>query len=144
MPDKEACYSQECSPLTCKSYKQQPLQTYNPKKQVRSIVQFVVTFNNARRIFGAANIPLTDPITLHLSGYMNWHNVTICGDRQPPAVTEATGSSTAFNIFPAENTVNGVTYLDMLGEIVLPILGRKKRQIEGNSNKTECPGICTL
>ena len=79
-----------------------------------------------RLIFG-------DESTFHFSGKVNKHNVRIWGTKNPRELVQYVRDSPKVNVFctvsrtkgygpffPHENTVTGITYLDMVSEWLLP------------------------
>lgn len=82
----------------------------------------------------------SDEATFHLNGKVNRHNVRIWGTEQPHEIVQHERDSPKFNVFCAvsrekvygpfffvENTVTGITYLDMLENYLFP-------QLETDSN----------
>ena len=82
-----------------------------------------------------ARILFTDDATFHTCGKVNRHNARIWGSQHPYAIIEHVRDSPKVNVwcgimcdriigpfFFAERTVNGVIYLDMLEQFVIPQL----------------------
>jgi hypothetical protein len=80
-------------------------------------------------------IVFSDEVTFHLSRNVNRHNLRILGSNNPDEVIEYTRYSPTLNVFCAlskqnvlgpfffaERTVTGIVYLDMLEELLVPIL----------------------
>lgn len=87
-----------------------------------------------------SRIVFSDEATFHLSGKVNRHNVRIWGTEQPHQIVQHERDSPKVNVFCAisrnkvygpfffaENTVTGITYLDMLENYLFP-------QLETDSN----------
>jgi len=70
----------------------------------------------------------SDECTFHLCGKVNRHNVRIWGAENPKSVVEVARDSPMFTFkvygpfFFPEETVTGITFLDMLTEWLLPQL----------------------